>query len=177
MPPIPSPPSEGSGEEPRWGFFDATCTNCKRKVGWSGSYLDRPPCPRCGHKLTKEELEEGDTEDREHIEAMLRVLRDRDLKRKLAARLQTKAQKVAHVKAAKQERDHRCHWPGCPKQVPPAMWGCREHWFRLPKRLRDKVWAAYRAGQEESGTPSLEYLQVAREVREWILANFPESVF
>jgi len=34
---------------------------------------------------------------------------------------------------------HTCHWPGCNKEVPPAMWGCKTHWFSLPKRLRDRI--------------------------------------
>lgn len=70
-----------------------------------------------------------------------------------------------------QTRNHTCHWPGCPKQVPPAMWGCYPHWMRLPKYLRDKVWAAFRPGQEIAMTPSREYVAVAKEVQEWIAAN------
>jgi len=27
---------------------------------------------------------------------------------------------------------HHCHWPGCIREVPPKMWGCSTHWFRLP---------------------------------------------
>ena len=81
------------------------------------------------------------------------------------------ASKVAHVKRATQDRPHTCHWPGCGKQVPPAMWGCTFHWYRLPKRLRDKIWNAYRSGQEQTMTPSREYLSVADEVEAWILTN------
>lgn len=73
-----------------------------------------------------------------------------------------------HVRRAEQTRRHGCHWPGCPQQVPPAMWGCREHWYRLPKHLRDRVWAAYVPGQEDRMDPSGEYVAVAREVQEWI---------
>lgn len=62
---------------------------------------------------------------------------------------------------------HRCHWPGCKEEVPPKLWGCREHWFTLPKRLRDKVWATYRPGQEVDKNPSKEYLAVAAEVQRW----------
>ena len=80
----------------------------------------------------------------------------------------TIGEKVAHVKAAGQIRDHHCHWPGCTEQVPPAMWGCRKHWYALPKDLRRKVWAAYRPGQEINGTPTRAYLEVAREVQDWI---------
>ncbi len=79
-----------------------------------------------------------------------------------------KAAKVAHVRRAGQTRNHTCHWPGCERQVPPAAWGCRAHWMALPKALRDKVWATYRVGQEESLTPSRAYLDVAQEVQDWI---------
>ena len=42
------------------------------------------------------------------------------------------------------------------------------HWYALPKRLRDKIWATYRPGQEITKTPSVEYLAAAREVQDWI---------
>lgn len=63
---------------------------------------------------------------------------------------------------------HHCHWPGCQRVVPPRMWGCRDHWFRLPKALRDKIWAAYVPGQEVSKTPSRAYIAAATEVQNWI---------
>lgn len=66
---------------------------------------------------------------------------------------------------------HHCHWPSCNKSVPPAMWGCRAHWFKLPLRLRSKIWATYRPGQEVTKTPSREYIEVANEVQEWITQN------
>lgn len=64
--------------------------------------------------------------------------------------------------------DHHCHWPGCDKSVPPAMWGCRQHWFKLPLRLRNRIWATYRPGQEVTKTPSRAYMIVAQEVQDWI---------
>lgn len=73
-----------------------------------------------------------------------------------------------YVKRQKQNRDHSCHWPGCKKQVPPAMWGCRQHWFALPKYLRDKIWAAYEPGQEKTLRVSREYIDAANEVQAWI---------
>lgn len=76
--------------------------------------------------------------------------------------------KVAHVLGAKQTRAHGCHWPGCKVEVPPAMWGCRKHWFALPPELRRRVWQTYRPGQEETLTPSRAYLDVADEVQRWI---------
>ena len=69
--------------------------------------------------------------------------------------------------------DHHCHWPGCDKKCPPSCWGCLKHWRMLPKSLRDRIWAAFRPGQEETKTPSREYVTVAREVQEWIVANHP----
>jgi len=80
--------------------------------------------------------------------------------------------KVKYVKSQGQTRTHECHWPGCIRQVPPALWGCREHWYKLPQRLRIKVWAAYRIGQEVTMTPSREYIAVAKEVEEWIQQNY-----
>lgn len=84
---------------------------------------------------------------------------------------QTPAQKAAHVRSQGQDRRHECHWPGCQRQVPPAMWGCRQHWFSLPKHLRDAIWDAYVPGQEQRMDPSEEYLAVAHEVQEWIKAH------
>ena len=78
--------------------------------------------------------------------------------------------KADYVRRQRQTRNHGCHWPGCERQVPPAMWGCREHWFRLPKRLRDAIWAAYEPGQEIRLDPSSEYLAVAQQVQDWIAA-------
>jgi transcriptional regulator with XRE-family HTH domain len=83
----------------------------------------------------------------------------------------TVASKRRYVKRQGQTRDHHCHWPGCNTQVPPAMWGCRTHWFKLPKALRDRIWATYAPGQEVDMTPSAEYLQVADDVQRWIREN------
>lgn len=77
--------------------------------------------------------------------------------------------KADYVRSQRQTRDHTCHWPGCGKSVPPAMWGCKAHWFKLPKVLRDKIWLTYVPGQEIAGTPSREYLNAADEVQRWIL--------
>lgn len=76
--------------------------------------------------------------------------------------------KAAYVRSQGQTRRHTCHWPGCDTQVPPAMWGCKPHWFRLPKPLRDRIWDAYVPGQEKRMDPSDEYLAVAHEVQAWI---------
>lgn len=78
--------------------------------------------------------------------------------------------KADHVRAATQARGHTCHWLGCAAAVPPAMWGCKKHWFILPATLRARIWAAYRIGQEDSQSPSREYVEVAREAQAWIAA-------
>ena len=83
----------------------------------------------------------------------------------------TIAEKAAYVKRQKQTRNHQCHWPGCIKQVPPAMWGCKPHWFALPKALRDLIWATYKPGQEVTMTPSAAYLEAAEAVQKWIKEN------
>ena len=48
------------------------------------------------------------------------------------------------------------------------MWGCRKHWFTLPKPLRDQIWKEYRAGQETTKTPSERYIAAAFLVQLWI---------
>jgi hypothetical protein len=68
---------------------------------------------------------------------------------------------------------HTCHWPGCKVEVPPARWGCLGHWRKLPLRLRNLIWKHYRAGQETTKTPSLEYVDAARKVQDWISQNNP----
>lgn len=84
----------------------------------------------------------------------------------------TKQAKVAHVNRAGQTRDHACHWPGCGKQVPPAMWGCKDHWFRLPVTIRAAIWDTYQPGQEagDADVP-LEYLGAANAAQKWIREN------
>lgn len=84
--------------------------------------------------------------------------------------------KADHVRAARQTRKHACHWPGCERQVPPAMWGCKTHWYKLPLPLRTKVWNAYRPGQESDGRPSRAYIEVAREVEAWIRKNVTQPL-
>lgn len=79
--------------------------------------------------------------------------------------------KADYVRSQGQTRDHHCHWPGCGRQVPPAMWGCRAHWFALPASLRARIWATFKPGQEVDGTPSREYLDAADAVQRWIKEN------
>lgn len=81
------------------------------------------------------------------------------------------ADKVRYVKNASQDRDHECHWPDCTEQVPPAKWGCLRHWRMLPHELQEKIWRAFRPGQEVDGRPSAAYIEVAREVQAWIASR------
>lgn len=93
---------------------------------------------------------------------------------KKALHKQTIQEKVDHVRAAANlDPLHHCHWPGCKRRVKPAVWGCYPHWQALPTALRRRIWATYRIGQEDSKTPSAEYLEVARAVQEWIKTHYP----
>lgn len=83
--------------------------------------------------------------------------------------------KVSYVKSQGQTRKHHCHWPNCTASVPPAKWGCTQHWYMLPKYLRNLIWSTFEPGQEISATPSREYLKVAHEVQEWINFNYPKG--
>jgi hypothetical protein len=79
------------------------------------------------------------------------------------------AEKAAHVRAEarKGTGNHTCHWPGCDRRVPPSMWGCKPHWFRLPSSMRNRIWTAYKLGQEISKTPTPEYVAASREAQAW----------
>jgi hypothetical protein len=79
--------------------------------------------------------------------------------------------KVVHVRTAGQSRGHECHWPGCGRQVPPAMWGCKKHWFMLPANLRKRIWWTYRSGQENDMNPSAEYIAAAKAIQAWIVSR------
>ena len=63
---------------------------------------------------------------------------------------------------------HTCHWITCNVAVPPKMWGCKKHWFKLPLALRREVWRNYRPGQEIDKNPSRAYIETALKVRRWI---------
>jgi hypothetical protein len=79
--------------------------------------------------------------------------------------------KYGHVRARIREGvtgKHKCHWPGCEKLVVPAQWGCTQHWYTLPRDIRHKIWHAYRVSQEDDKVASAEYIEAAREAREWI---------
>lgn len=66
---------------------------------------------------------------------------------------------------------HTCHATNCKTPVPPAMFMCRRHWFSLPKRLRDRIWATYREGQEDDWQPSRAYCLTAIECVKFLAAK------
>ena len=67
--------------------------------------------------------------------------------------------------------EHTCHWPTCTTPVPPRLWGCREHWFKLPKDIRDAIWNAYEVGQEVRKDPSAAYLEAVFRAEKWAKAE------
>lgn len=69
---------------------------------------------------------------------------------------------------------HRCPWPGCPAQVGPDLWGCKAHWFRVPRELRMRLWRAYTRGQSVA-TASQEYLDAAAAINAWIAGHVAQA--
>ena len=57
---------------------------------------------------------------------------------------------------------HTCHATGCEVVVPPEMFSCKRHWYRLPKGMRDHIWGNYRPGQCDDWQISHEYAEAAR---------------
>lgn len=91
--------------------------------------------------------------------------------KKVLEKQKSVTEKVQYVKSQGQTRTHHCHWTGCDKQVPPAMWGCKAHWMRLPATIRREIWLTYKIGQEVNMTPSQAYLNAAAKAEKWINEN------
>lgn len=84
----------------------------------------------------------------------------------------TSLEKRVHARRAKlAQGKHVCHWPTCARVVPPSMWGCKKHWFRLPKEFRDRIWETYVPGQEVRKDPSVEYLEIATSIEKWAICE------
>lgn len=49
---------------------------------------------------------------------------------------------------------HTCHAINCAVEVKPEMLMCLRHWRMVPKRVQERVWATYRAGQCDDMNPS-----------------------
>lgn len=39
---------------------------------------------------------------------------------------------------------HRCPGPNCNRKVSEDKLMCRDHWYQVPRELRDNVWRTYR---------------------------------
>lgn len=63
---------------------------------------------------------------------------------------------------------HVCHAFKCNIPVPPKMFMCKSHWFKLPQEMRNEIWLWYIPGQEETKTPTEQYLQVAKKAITWL---------
>lgn len=85
---------------------------------------------------------------------------------------------------------HKCHWPGCGEEVHPRLWGCKRHWYTLPPEIRRRILLTYKPGQEVNKDPSPEYMEAAKQAREFaiewnrkeirenqIVKEFPEQLF
>lgn len=48
---------------------------------------------------------------------------------------------------------HGCPIKGCPADIPSRLLMCRDHWYLVPRELRDEVWRTHR----EHGVLSAEY--------------------
>lgn len=51
------------------------------------------------------------------------------------------------------------------------MFMCKRHWYSLPLHLRNRIWATYRAGQEDDKNPSKEYCIAAKLCVEHVAAD------
>lgn len=59
-------------------------------------------------------------------------------------------------------RGHECPWPGCTERVPRYHWGCKPHWYRVPRELRESCTWAWRYGT------AADHMAVLEEIDEWI---------
>ena len=62
---------------------------------------------------------------------------------------------------------HKCPAPRCNRQVPEDRLACRNDWYRLPKDIRDRVWAAWFGG----GAGTDEHTEAIMEATAWYRAN------
>jgi hypothetical protein len=67
-----------------------------------------------------------------------------------------------------------CRWPGCGKTVPASYWGCLVHWKLVPREIRERINAAYRASAHHPPESSPEFAQAAAEASRWARARWAE---
>lgn len=58
---------------------------------------------------------------------------------------------------------HHCHAAHCNTEVKPELLMCPKHWRMVPKRIQRLVWKYYRPGQCDDKSPSIEWLEAARQ--------------
>lgn len=51
----------------------------------------------------------------------------------------------------------------CEAEVKPSMLMCKRHWFMVPKRIRDRVWRAWRGLRSDRPHSQAEYDQAVLE--------------
>jgi hypothetical protein len=83
-------------------------------------------------------------------------------------RLRILAYLLAGQCSADRGMTHTCHALGCTAEIPPALFMCKAHWYKLPKSMRDAIWATYRAGQEIDKRPKRHYVETARAAIDYV---------
>lgn len=63
---------------------------------------------------------------------------------------------------------HLCLWPGCTAIVRGRLYACSEHWRRIPPFLANRLWDAYREGQERTLDISPAWIAAHNSIRAWI---------
>ena len=58
---------------------------------------------------------------------------------------------------------HKCPAPPCNRRVPYEMLACRNHWYAIPRHLRDQIWDAYLSGSPEHTTLIAEAIQLLHD--------------
>lgn len=64
----------------------------------------------------------------------------------------------------------RCSRPGCPVEVKPGVLACRQHWYELSSRLRDRLvfaWEQRKAHPEIPELISIHRALLLQALREW----------
>lgn len=49
-----------------------------------------------------------------------------------------------------------CPGPDCGRTIKRGMFACKPCWFKIPKEIRNEIWATYRALQRDLSRPRVE---------------------
>lgn len=63
----------------------------------------------------------------------------------------------------------RCLADGCSRQRKPSEIFCKQHWFALPKPMRDEIWEAHRTNNREAS------LTLIREAVKYLGRRWPKA--